>query len=91
MTDLERAVGAFHPEQNGQKVSGGLEQFPDDAALVESAGYCVTMIPGDPLNLKVTTREDLLLAEAILKRSVRRLSHQQSAISRQREMLMADR
>jgi len=46
-----------------------LGQFPDDAALVESAGFSVRMIPGDPLNLKVTTREDLLLVKAILRRA----------------------
>lgn len=44
-----------------------LHQFPDDAAIVESAGFPVRMIPGDPLNLKVTTTDDLVLAEAILK------------------------
>ena len=45
-----------------------LKQFPDDAAIVESAGFHVSMIPGDPLNVKVTTQEDLLVAEAILNR-----------------------
>ena len=44
-----------------------LEQFPDDAAIVESAGFRVRMIPGDSLNLKVTTKDVLLLAEAILR------------------------
>ena len=44
-----------------------LDRFPDDASLVESAGFPVRMIPGDPLNVKVTTREDLMLAEAILR------------------------
>ncbi len=43
-----------------------LDQFPDDAAILESAGFPVRMISGDPLNLKVTTKEDLLLAETIL-------------------------
>lgn len=43
-----------------------LAQFPDDAAVVEAAGYAVRMIPGDPLNLKVTTKADLLFAEAVL-------------------------
>jgi 2-C-methyl-D-erythritol 4-phosphate cytidylyltransferase len=46
----------------------GLDRFPDDAAILESAGFPVQMIPGDPLNIKVTTREDLFLAEAILAR-----------------------
>ena len=45
-----------------------LDQFPDDAALMESAGCPVRMVPGDPLNIKVTTPSDLLLAEAILTR-----------------------
>lgn len=43
-----------------------LHRCPDDAALLESAGFRVRMIPGDPLNLKVTTRDDLVLAAAIL-------------------------
>ncbi len=37
----------------------------DDAALVEAAGYPVTLVPDTPMNLKVTTEEDLTLAEAI--------------------------
>ena len=57
-------------------------QFPDDAALVESAGFPVRMIPGDPLNLKVTTKDDLLLARTILEH---RFSHQRSAFSRQQQ------
>ena len=43
-----------------------LEQFPDDASVVEAAGFPVRVIEGDPLNIKVTTPEDVLLAEAIL-------------------------
>ena len=50
------------------RANGSLAQFPDDAAIVEAGGFPVRMIPGDPLNLKVTTPEDLILAEAILKR-----------------------
>ena len=45
--------------------------FPDDAALMESAGFHVWMVPGDPLNIKVTTPEDVILAEAILKSRTR--------------------
>ena len=48
------------------RLNGPLASFPDDAAIVESAGFPVSMVAGDPLNLKVTTREDLMLAEAIL-------------------------
>lgn len=60
----------FHRDWFAQALAGpngGLERFPDDAAIVESAGFPVRMIPGDPLNIKVTTREDLVLAEAILR------------------------
>jgi len=38
----------------------------DDCSAVEALGMPVTMVPGDPCNIKVTTKEDLLLAEAIL-------------------------
>lgn len=39
----------------------GLEAT-DDAALVEALGHPVRVVPGSPLNLKITTREDLALA-----------------------------
>ena len=38
----------------------------DDAQLVERLGQPVAIVPGSDLNLKVTTPEDLKLAEAIL-------------------------
>jgi 2-C-methyl-D-erythritol 4-phosphate cytidylyltransferase len=37
----------------------------DDASLVEWAGYPVTMVEGRYSNLKVTTPEDLVIAEAL--------------------------
>ena len=39
----------------------------DDASLVERLGHPVMMIPGSRRNIKITTPEDLLLAEALLK------------------------
>jgi 2-C-methyl-D-erythritol 4-phosphate cytidylyltransferase len=39
----------------------------DDAQLVEAAGHPVYLVEGSPTNLKITTREDLALAEAVLK------------------------
>jgi 2-C-methyl-D-erythritol 4-phosphate cytidylyltransferase len=39
----------------------------DDAQLVEAAGHPVVVVPGSPANFKITTREDIELAEAILK------------------------
>ena len=38
----------------------------DDAQAVEHFGHPVAVVPGSDLNLKLTTREDLTLAEAIL-------------------------
>ncbi len=40
--------------------------FTDDASLVESIGTPVQMVEGDPLAFKITTPNDLLLAEALL-------------------------
>lgn len=39
----------------------------DDAGLVEALGHRVRVVPGSPLNLKVTTRGDLALARALLR------------------------
>ena len=40
----------------------------DDAALVERLGVTVVVVEGDPANLKITSAEDLVLAEAWLRR-----------------------
>jgi 2-C-methyl-D-erythritol 4-phosphate cytidylyltransferase len=39
----------------------------DDAQLIETAGHTVHLIQGSTTNIKITAREDLMLAEAILK------------------------
>ncbi|MDY0168742.1 MAG: 2-C-methyl-D-erythritol 4-phosphate cytidylyltransferase [Thermoguttaceae bacterium] len=39
----------------------------DDAQLVERLGKPVTVVPGSPVNLKITTKEDQRLAEQALK------------------------
>lgn len=39
----------------------------DDASLVERLGHTVSIVESDYLNLKLTTEEDLLFAEVILK------------------------
>ncbi|MEW6033469.1 MAG: 2-C-methyl-D-erythritol 4-phosphate cytidylyltransferase [Chloroflexota bacterium] len=46
--------------------SGG--EATDDASLVERLGHQVKLYPGSYDNIKVTTPEDLALAEAILRR-----------------------
>jgi 2-C-methyl-D-erythritol 4-phosphate cytidylyltransferase len=39
----------------------------DEAQLVERLGHPVTVVPGSPINLKITTKEDLRLAEQALR------------------------
>jgi len=39
----------------------------DDAQLVERIGHAVTVVSGSPINVKITTKEDLRLAEQALK------------------------
>lgn len=39
----------------------------DDAQLVAASGHTVMAVEGDPRNLKLTTREDLIMIEAILR------------------------
>jgi 2-C-methyl-D-erythritol 4-phosphate cytidylyltransferase len=46
------------------KAKGGVT---DDASLVERLGYKVKIFPGSPANIKVTTPDDIAIAEAIMK------------------------
>lgn len=41
-------------------------RFTDESALLENAGYTVEYIPTSTRNIKLTTREDLLLARAMV-------------------------
>ncbi len=43
------------------------DQPTDEAQLVESLGQKVTVVAGSPINLKITSRDDLRLAEQALK------------------------
>ena len=45
----------------------GTAPATDDAQLVERLGQPVTIVPGSPLNLKITTKDDLRLAAHALK------------------------
>jgi len=45
----------------------GQQEFTDDAALLEQLGQPVAIFPGSNSNIKITTREDLLIAEALIK------------------------
>jgi 2-C-methyl-D-erythritol 4-phosphate cytidylyltransferase len=45
----------------------GQQPATDDAQLVERLGHPVTIVPSSPMNLKITTKEDLRIASALLK------------------------
>ncbi len=51
---------------------GNLDEVTDDASLVEMLGHEVRVFQGSPDNIKITTKTDLLLAEAILRDRARR-------------------
>ncbi|MGC9341451.1 MAG: 2-C-methyl-D-erythritol 4-phosphate cytidylyltransferase [Bacteroidales bacterium] len=42
------------------------DKFTDDASVVESMGFPVNLVAGNPENIKITTPLDMKLAEAIL-------------------------
>lgn len=44
-----------------------LENFTDDCSIVESFGYAVYTVEGDYRNIKITTADDLLIAEIFAK------------------------
>jgi 2-C-methyl-D-erythritol 4-phosphate cytidylyltransferase len=52
-----------HQKASQEKFSG-----TDDASLVERLGLEVSLIPGDYENIKITTPEDLTIAESLIKR-----------------------
>ena len=43
------------------------EAITDDSQLIESLGHPVQMVLGSPQNIKITSREDLILAEMFIK------------------------
>jgi len=43
------------------------DEFTDDATLLESNGFVIHSVEGNYENLKITTPEDLVLAEALLR------------------------
>jgi 2-C-methyl-D-erythritol 4-phosphate cytidylyltransferase len=47
--------------------AAGSRSATDEAGLVEATGHPVTVVPGSPINFKITTREDLRLAEQAMK------------------------
>lgn len=58
-------VFRFDVVQNTYKFTPG--DYTDDAALVEKAGFKVKLFPGAADNIKITTLDDLAVAEVLLK------------------------
>lgn len=58
---LDPAVGIF------VRVAAGADEFTDDLAVLESEGLRTRVSPGDPANIKITTKADLVRAVALLE------------------------
>lgn len=59
----------FKPDRYQVAYALSLEQketFTDETSMLESAGATVAYVQTDPRNIKLTTREDIVLARAIL-------------------------
>jgi len=70
----------FRREILARALAGGADQAPtaevtDDAALLEPLGLTAAVVPGSARNLKITTPEDLTLAEAYLAAGPFRTGH----------------
>ncbi|MDP2673492.1 MAG: DUF952 domain-containing protein [Dehalococcoidia bacterium] len=66
-TDPSTSLPPGSPGGAGLGGSGDRAGYTDDAAMLETLGLPVRLYAGSPTNIKVTTPEDLRLAEAILR------------------------
>jgi 2-C-methyl-D-erythritol 4-phosphate cytidylyltransferase/2-C-methyl-D-erythritol 2,4-cyclodiphosphate synthase len=55
-------------EAHHRAAAAGLDHFTDDAAVAEWAGIKVAVVPGERANIKLTTSEDLRVADQRLTR-----------------------
>lgn len=53
---------------NAMKTVSNSKNFTDDCMLMESAGVPVFTVESSPFNIKITTPEDIVFAEAIIRR-----------------------
>lgn len=57
----------FHLDILFKSFQQGFEiTFTDDAKVVESAGYSIHLVNGNPENIKITTTTDLVIGEALI-------------------------
>lgn len=57
---LQLITNAYHLASEQPHIN-----FTDDASVAEAAGHLIQLIPGDYKNIKITTPEDLIIAEAL--------------------------
>jgi 2-C-methyl-D-erythritol 4-phosphate cytidylyltransferase len=62
--DFELLSGCY------RQVTGLTRKFTDDCSIAEYCGYRVKLIEGSYENIKITTPEDLIQAEAIMKQRI---------------------
>jgi len=60
-------VFSFPLIHHAHKAPEAQEDVTDDAALLERLGHRVAIFPGSYTNIKITTQEDVLIAEAFIK------------------------
>ncbi len=63
---LRRAYAQLDDDADAKSSTLDPATITDDAGLVEALGETVHVVTGEPTNLKITTPDDLALAEAIL-------------------------
>lgn len=76
-------------EAHDQAAADGWEAT-DDASLVERAGHDVAIIDGTYSNIKITTPEDLLVAEALLRAKTRHESAEAAVSSDEKQLPQTD-
>ncbi|MFH1319958.1 MAG: 2-C-methyl-D-erythritol 4-phosphate cytidylyltransferase [Bacteroidota bacterium] len=57
---------AFKKAWHGSKPCHASELYTDEASVVEAAGEKIHLIEGESRNIKITTPEDILIAEALM-------------------------
>jgi 2-C-methyl-D-erythritol 4-phosphate cytidylyltransferase/2-C-methyl-D-erythritol 2,4-cyclodiphosphate synthase len=65
---LAQTPQAFRRDVLVSALAQGGAEATDEAALAERAGYRVRLVEGEATNIKITTAEDLTVAEAIARR-----------------------
>src|SRR5204862_1408814 len=65
---LEQTTHIFNTDHLAEaiKLARGSVDATDEATLLERAGFPVAVVDGEPTNIKITTEQDLRVAEALI-------------------------